>query len=87
MTLPDRWQEGFNTPSIIIRLKKALYGLKQAPRLWHNDINIILQSLEFIQPQGDPNLNLRRDGIMMLSYVDDISMLYANGLYQRCDQS
>ena len=76
MTLPEGWTEGLNTPSIIVRLKKALYGLKQAPLLWHNDINAVLLSLKFGQSQADPNLYLRSDGILMLLYVDNISMLY-----------
>jgi len=76
MTLPEGWLEGLNTPTIIVRLKTALYGLKQAPRLWHNDINTFLLSLEFTQSEADPNLYLRSDGILMLLYVDDISMLY-----------
>ena len=76
MTLPEGWPEGLKTDTIIVRLKKALYGLKQAPRLWHNDINTFLLSLEFTQSQANPNLYLRRDGILMLLYVDDITMLY-----------
>ena len=76
MMLPEGWPEGLNTPSIVVRLKKALYGLKQALRLWHNNINTFLLSLEFKQSLADPNIYLRSDGILMLLYVDDISMLY-----------
>jgi len=76
MTLTKGWPEGLNTPTIIVRLQKALYSLKQAPRLWHNTINTLLLSLEFTQSQADPNLYPRSDGILMFSYVDDISMLY-----------
>jgi hypothetical protein len=35
-----------------------------------------LLSLEFTQSLANPNLYLRSDGILMLLYVDDISMLY-----------
>jgi len=35
-----------------------------------------LLSLEFAQSQADPNIYLRSDGILMLLYVDDISILY-----------
>jgi hypothetical protein len=35
-----------------------------------------LLSLEFTQCLADPNLYLRSDGILMLLYIDDISMLY-----------
>ena len=76
MTLPEGWLEGLNTLTCIVRLKTALYGLKQAPQLWHNDINTFLLSLEFTQSQADPNLYPRSDGILMLLYVADISMLY-----------
>jgi len=76
-TLPDGWPEGLNAPKIILRLRKALYGVKQAPRLWHNDINAFLLSLGFTQSSADPNLYLRSDGILILLYVDDISMSYA----------
>ena len=76
MTLPEGWPEGLNAPTIVVRLKTALYGLKQAPPLWHNDINTFLLSLQFTQSLADPNLYLRSDGILMLLYVDDISMLY-----------
>jgi hypothetical protein len=61
---------------IIVTLRKALYRLKQAPRLWHNDINAFLLSLGFTQSLADPNLYLRSDGILILLYVDDISMSY-----------
>jgi hypothetical protein len=76
MTLPERWREGLNAPAMVTRLKKALYGLKQAPRLWHDDINTFLLYLEFTQSLADPKLYLRSNGILMLLYVDDISMLY-----------
>jgi hypothetical protein len=76
MTWPEGWPEGHNAPKIIVRLRKALYGLKQAPRLWHEDINTFLLSLRLTQPLADPNLYLRSDGILILLYVDDISMSY-----------
>jgi len=74
MTLPEGWPEGLNAPKIIVRLRKALYGLKQAPRLWHDDINAFLLSLGFTQSSADPNVYLRSDGILILLYIDDISM-------------
>jgi len=76
MNLPEGWPEGLNPPKIIVRLRKALYSLKQAPRLWHDDINAFLLSLGFTQSSADPNLYLRSDGILILLYVDDISMSY-----------
>jgi hypothetical protein len=76
MTLTEGWPEGLNAPKIIVTLRKALNRLKQAPRLWHNDINAFLLSLGFTQSLADPNLYLRSDGILILLYVDDISMSY-----------
>jgi len=76
MTLPERWPEGSNAPKIVVRLRKALYGLKQAPQLWHNDINAFLLSLGFTQSAADANLYLRSDGILILLFVDDISLSY-----------
>jgi len=75
-TLPEGWPEGSNAPKIVVRLRKALYGLKQAPRLWHDDINAFVLSLGFTQSSADPNLYLRSDAILILLYVDDISMPY-----------
>ena len=76
MTLPEGWPEGLNAPKIIVRLRKALYGLKQAPRLWHDDINAFLLSPGFTQSSADPNLYFRSDRILILLYVNDISMSY-----------
>jgi hypothetical protein len=76
MTVPEGWPEGLNAPKIIVRLRKALYGRKQAPRLWHDNINAFLLSLGFTQSSADPNLYLRSNGILILVYVEDISMSY-----------
>jgi len=77
MSLPEGWPEGLNAPKIIVRLRKALYDLKQAPQLWRDDINAFLLSVGFTQSSADPNLYLRSDGILILLYVDDMSMSYA----------
>jgi len=76
MTLPEGWPEGSNAPTIVVRLRKDLYGLTQAPWLWHDDINAFPLSLGFTQSSADPNLYLRSNGILILLYVDDISMSY-----------
>jgi hypothetical protein len=76
MTLPDGWPEGLNAPKIIVRLRKALYCLIQTPRLWQDDLNALLLSLGFTQCSADPNLYFRSDSILILLYVDDISMSY-----------
>jgi hypothetical protein len=62
-----------------VRLHKALYGLKQAPRLWWQEIHSFLSSLDFIQSHADTNL-YRKDGVFLLLYVDDILILYADGI-------
>jgi len=76
MTQPEGRPEGLNAPKIIVRLRKALYGLQQAPRLWHDDMNAFLLSLGFTRCLADPNLYLRSDSILILLYVDDITMSY-----------
>jgi len=76
ITLPEGWPEGSNAPKIVVRLRKALYGLKHAPHLSHDDINAFLLSLGFTQSSADPNVYLRSDSILILLYVDDISMSY-----------
>jgi hypothetical protein len=82
MVLPEAWPKGnevtrTHAPPIIVRLRNALYSLKQAPRLWHNDIKTFHLFLGFTQSQADPNLYIRSDGILILLYADDISMMYA----------
>jgi len=76
MTLTEGWPDGLNAPKIIVRLRKALCGPKQAPRLWHDDIKAFLLSLAFTQSFADPILYLCSDAILILLYVDDISMSY-----------
>jgi hypothetical protein len=76
MTLPEGLQEGLNAPQIIVRLRKAPYGLIHAPRIWHDDINVFLLSDGFTQSSADPNFYLRSEGILIVLYVDDISMSY-----------
>jgi hypothetical protein len=76
LTMPEGWPEGLNTPAIVVWLKKALYGLKQAPQLWQDDINTFMLSLEFTQSLADPNLYHCSDGILMLLYLNNITMLY-----------
>ena len=49
-------------------------ALTKYQRLWHDDIHTFLLSLGFTQCSADPNLYLGCDGILILPYVDDISM-------------
>jgi len=51
-------------------LNKALYGLRQAPRLWNQEIG-------FHRSHTDISLYIRNDGVLILLYVDDILVLYA----------
>jgi hypothetical protein len=76
ITLPDGWPEGLNAPKIIIRLRKALYSIKQAPRLWHDNLNAFLLSLGFTQSSANPNLDLCSNDILILLFINDISMSY-----------
>jgi len=80
MELPDGigWLDESISESSFLRLQKALYGLKQAPRLWHQAINSFLLSIEFHRSDADQNLYIRRDGVLVLLYVDDMLVFYAD---------
>ena len=45
-------------------------------KLWHNYINAFLLSLGFTQSSATANLYHCRDGILILLYIVDISMVY-----------
>jgi len=74
MIPPEGCQEGLNAFTIVVRLNKSLYSLKTLR--WQNDINTSWLSLEFTPSQADPTRYLCSDGIPMLLYLNDISMLY-----------
>jgi len=76
MTVHQVWPEDLNTAQIIIRLRNALCGIIQALQLWHDDINGGLFPLGFIESRADPNLYLGSKGILILLYVNDMSMSY-----------
>jgi hypothetical protein len=76
ITLLEGWQVGLNAPKIIVRLRNALYGVNPAPRLWLINFNSFLLSLGFTQSSADSNLYLGSNGILMLPYVNDITILY-----------
>jgi Reverse transcriptase (RNA-dependent DNA polymerase) len=84
MQLPEGidWLESTTTPSgnrdCFLRLNKALYGLRQAPRLWHQEIDGFLQSIGFHRSHADMGLYIRSDGVLILLYVDDILVFYAD---------
>jgi len=61
-----------------LRLNKVLYGLQQAPRLWHQEIDGFLQSIRFHRSHADVSLYIRNDGVLILLYVDDILVFYAD---------
>jgi hypothetical protein len=46
-------------------LRKALYRSILAPPLWHEDINVYLQSIGFKQSAKDPNLYLQ-PGVLLV---------------------
>jgi hypothetical protein len=66
-----------------LRLNKALYGLKQPPRLWHQSIDGFLLSIGFHKASADHNLHICNQGVMLLLYVDDIQLLYAESAKSR----
>jgi len=76
MTLTIAWPQRLNTHKIILILRKAVYGFEQALWLWHDNFNEFLLSPEFPQSLAYPNLFLQCDCLLILLYVDDISMFY-----------
>jgi len=66
-----------------LQLNKALYGLKQAPRLWHQSIDGFLLSIGFHKASADHNLYICNQVVMLLLYVDDIQLLYAESTKSR----
>jgi hypothetical protein len=78
------WLSESNSPKTgFLRLNKALYGLKQAPRLWHQSIDSFLLSIGFHKASADHNLYICNQGVMLLLYVDDIQLLYAESAKAR----
>jgi len=79
------WLSKSNTPRTgFLRLNlKALYGLKQAPRLWHQSIDGFLLSIGFHKASADYNLYIYNQGVMLLLYVDNIQLLYAESAKSR----
>ena len=73
--------------SHVCRLRKALYGLKRAPRAWYSKIDSYLQQLGFEKSEGDSNLYYLVDGedlIILVLYVDDLFIIGAERLIERC---
>jgi len=83
MQLPQgiEWLESTAMPTsnrdCFLRLNKALYGLRQALRPWHQEIDDFLQSIGFHHSQADISLYIRNAGVLILLYVDDILVFYA----------
>jgi len=78
------WLSESNTRrSGFLCLNKVLYGLKQATRLWHQSIDGFLLSISFHKVSADHNLYVCNQGIMLLLYVDDIQLLYAESTKSR----
>jgi len=85
MQQPDGidWLEPTTSEHSILRLNKALYGLRQAPHLWHKAIDGFLISIGFVRSNADQNLYIRSDGVLLLLYVDDMLVAYADGSSER----
>ena len=66
-----------------LHLNKALYGLKQAPRLGHQSIDGFLLSIGFHNASADHNLYICNQSVILLLYVDDIQLLYAESAKSR----
>jgi len=82
MFWPAGYPEGLNAPKIIIRLREALNGLKQPPWMRDDNINAFVLPVQFTQSLAYPKLNLRSNVMLILWYVDDISIM---GVYTLSD--
>jgi len=85
MQQPDGidWLEPTTSKLNILRLNKALNSLRQAPHLWHKAIDGFLISIGFVRSNADQNLYIRSDGVLLLLYVDDMLVAYADGSSER----
>jgi hypothetical protein len=71
---------GFQSPrgkSTCLQLVKSLYGLSVAPRLWFEHVLEAFTDQGFKQSTLDPCF-LFKDTIMVVLYVDDVGIAYAN---------
>lgn len=61
----------------IVKLVKSLYGLRQAPKLWYEYLYRKLKKLGFSQssPSDCLFLLLSSESVIMLVYIDDISVM------------
>jgi len=66
-----------------LRLNKALYGLQQAPKLWHQEIDSFLQLIRFHHSHADISLYTWNDGVLILLYIDDILVFYAQEVLEK----
>jgi hypothetical protein len=66
---------------------KVLYGLMQTPRAWYLRIDGYLQILGFKKSDTDPNLYLlqvAKDPLILVLYVDDLFLTRDENLITRC---
>lgn len=76
--LPRGFQSANATASRrCLRLIKSLYGLSVAPRLWFEHVLEAFTSQGFQQSKNDPCF-LFKSTIMVVLYVDDVGIAYAN---------
>ncbi|GJX43245.1 retrovirus-related pol polyprotein from transposon TNT 1-94 [Tanacetum coccineum] len=75
------FEESFDNPSHMYKLKNALYGLKQAPRAWYDMLSSFFISQQFSKGAVDPILFTRHAGnhlLLVQIYVDDIIFASTN---------
>jgi Reverse transcriptase (RNA-dependent DNA polymerase) len=71
---------GFKAPggqSCCLQLLKSLYGLSVSPRLWYEHVSDALIKQGFKPCTIDPCL-LFKDTVLVVLYVDDVGIAYAN---------
>jgi len=76
ITIPETYLKGLNMSQLIVTFRKPLYHLKQSPKLWYNDINNFQISLGVTEYLAVSNLYLWSGGILILLYINNISMWY-----------
>ena len=79
--LPKRWWRSswFSMKDPVCLLLRALYGHPKSGDIWHDKIDIILLSFNFVLVEGWPGVYIRGAGtadlIVFVLYVDDLVML------------
>lgn len=87
MEQPPGYKDGSGRSCLLIR---SLYGLKQAGNVWNQELNRVLQEIDFTQLKSDYCCYIKRQGndfIILLTWVDDlVSMATKDELNKTTEQ-